>query len=519
MNSGIPPNYPRSRSVMLRFKSDAESKNRRSIAGWLAVSLTASILAISSWAVSSPVGSSPDDDFHLPSIWCGQGIREDLCEVDEREGWYQIPLMTMANSSCFAFSEEASGLCPYDNSLASQFHLNLSSNLYPPAFYWTMSWMASPDIPTSTILMRVFNGLFSILLMVVLLVALPKHFRRAPLLALVVTFVPLAIFLTSSTNPSGWSYIGLLVLFAAFSGFLTADDKMSKTTLGILAGFGFLIAVGSRADSTFFALFAIFLSWILVGFSDHRSKTNIVFTILPIITSVIFYFLGSTARSVISGSGLSLQGVDRPAPNLFGNLIQLPELWAGVFGTWGLGWLDTPMPAIVWFSSVSIYTGLVFLSISAFSFKQSIAFTISLVALTAVPMYILTTSGLYVGEQVQPRYLLPLLVFAVFTAVFRNKEQQGFQASKGQLFLAAGALTIAHAVALHTNLRRYTTGLDVSGANLDTLIEWWWTDSTISPNTVFIFGSIAFALFLLSIWKLRIPLGLTKQGTTAEPSR
>ena len=27
------------------------------------------------WALSSPAGSSPDDDFHLPSIWCGWGSR------------------------------------------------------------------------------------------------------------------------------------------------------------------------------------------------------------------------------------------------------------------------------------------------------------------------------------------------------------------------------------------------------------------------------------------------------------
>jgi hypothetical protein len=54
---------------------------------------------------------------------------------------------------------------------------------------------------------------------------------------------------------------------------------------------------------------------------------------------------------------------------------------------------------------------------------------------------------------------------------------------------------------------------------LETLIEWWWTDLPISPNTVFILGSLAFALFLLSVWKLRIPLGLTKQEATTEQSR
>ena len=31
------------------------------------------ILALACWALASPVGSSPDDNFHLASIWCAGG--------------------------------------------------------------------------------------------------------------------------------------------------------------------------------------------------------------------------------------------------------------------------------------------------------------------------------------------------------------------------------------------------------------------------------------------------------------
>ena len=31
------------------------------------------------WALASPVGAAPDDDYHLASIWCAQGEREGVC--------------------------------------------------------------------------------------------------------------------------------------------------------------------------------------------------------------------------------------------------------------------------------------------------------------------------------------------------------------------------------------------------------------------------------------------------------
>lgn len=501
-------------SVIQRLSSNQKEKTAEHRTLWLSIAIISAFLAISSWAVSSPVGSSPDDDFHLPSIWCGQGERENLCEGDPRDGWYQIPQMTMANSSCFAFQQDVSGACFYDNSLAEQFNVNLATNLYPPVYYWVMSWIASTDVPLSTISIRVFNGALTVAVFVLLLLALPKYSRRAPVFTLILTAVPLTIFLLGSTNPSAWSYLGILTLLAAFTGFLSAETNRSRFGLGLLAGIGFLMSVGSRADAAPFAAFSIILAWLLAGKTTHRTKANVFLSIALFILSAVAFLGGRTAAGVVSGGGLQLPQGERPNPSFFGNLTRLPDLWAGVFGTWELGWLDTPMPAIVWFSTLGICTAVIFASMGTFKTRQSGAFVIALLALTAVPMYILMSNGLSVGEQVQPRYLLPLIVFVVFTALYRREDEQGLSLTAAQLFTAAAALVTANSVALHTNLRRYTTGLDVRGVNLDAGIEWWWTDFPISPNTVFIAGSLAFGLFLISIWKLRITLGLISEKIT-----
>jgi hypothetical protein len=495
-------------SVIQESHSVHTDKNSQNRALWISLAIVSAFLAISSWAVSSPVGSSPDDDFHLPSIWCGQGERENLCEGDTRDGWYQIPQMTMANSSCFAFQKDVSGACFYDNSLAEQFNVNLGTNLYPPVYYWVMSWIASTDVPLSTISIRVFNGALTVSVVVLLLLALPKYSRRAPVFTLILTAVPLSIFLLGSTNPSAWSYLGLLTLLAAFTGFLSVDTKRSKFNLGLLATFGFLMSVGSRADAAPFAALSIVLAWVLAGTPKQKAKTSVLLTVIFFTLSAVAFLGGRTAASVVSGGGLELPQGERPNPSFFGNLTRLPDLWAGAFGTWELGWLDTPLPSIVWFSTLGICVAFIFSSLGTFKKRQTIAFGVSLAALTAVPMYVLMSNGLSVGEQVQPRYLLPLIVFVVFTALYRRQNEQGLSLSAGQLIVAAAALVTANSVALHTNLRRYTTGLDVRGVNLDAGIEWWWSDFPISPNTVFVAGSLAFGLLLVSIWQLRITLGL-----------
>jgi hypothetical protein len=136
-------------------------------------------------------------------------------------------------------------------------------------------------------------------------------------------------------------------------------------------------------------------------------------------------------------------------------------------------------------------------------------------ALVLVPMLALTASGLIVGQFVQPRYLTGLLGMLVAASMFRSSMSTGLIMSRAQVWIIGFGLMFAHIIALRTNLGRYLTGMSDVAENLDYGFKWWWVDRPatneifwFSPNLVWITGSIAFALFLVSLWKLKAELGL-----------
>ena len=65
-----------------------------------------------------------------------------------------------------------------------------------------------------------------------------------------------------------------------------------------------------------------------------------------------------------------------------------------------------------------------------------------------------------------------------------------------QLIVIGGALVLSNTVALQTNIRRYVTGVDEQGFNLDAGREWWW-HVPFSPMFDWIAGSIVFALLVV----------------------
>ena len=474
---------------------------------WVSVAIVSAILTLSGWALSSPIGSSPDDDFHLPSIWCGQGFRDGLCEEDSNPDLIQVPTTTFSNSVCFQFDEDKSGSCPYDNSLKPYSRSNALEKLYPPVYYWTMSWLASDDIEASTIAMRLANSILAVLAFALVIILLPHHLRRIPLVTLLVSALPLGVFLMASTNPSGWAYFSIIIFFSSYLGFLSTESDRGKLIFGSLSGCSLLLAAGSRPDAAIYAVIAMGLAILLNLSRKLLSPVNAV-TSLTFVSAAAFSYLSVGTGSVVVSGGLALPDQELPAPSFFVNMASLPNLWIGVFGTSGLGWLDTEMPAIVWAVTLSIYTGLIFLSVRWFSFKQSIGVSVVFLALVAIPLYILTVSGLSVGQQVQPRYLLPLIALLGASALYRSSSSSGLELTRGQVWIVGSGLFVANTISLHLNARRYITGMDQQGVNLDEGIEWWWSDLALSPNVVWISASVAFAVFLVSIWKLRTYLGL-----------
>ena len=122
-----------------------------------------------------------------------------------------------------------------------------------------------------------------------------------------------------------------------------------------------------------------------------------------------------------------------------------------------------------------------------------------------VPLVLLLRWGVVVGAGVQPRYGFPLLIILAGVALV-GVATAGLGLGRVQLILVASALVIANATALHTNIRRYVTGLDDAGINLDRAVEWWW-NAPISPMSLWAIGvaaSVVLAASLIAvIWPTR----------------
>jgi hypothetical protein len=172
-------------------------------------------------------------------------------------------------------------------------------------------------------------------------------------------------------------------------------------------------------------------------------------------------------------------------------------LWEGAFGSWGLGWMDTELPSIVYLGSMAAFVSVAFIGFGNLNRKKFLALAAIGAALWILPVYVLTMGGSHVGIEVQPRYLLPLII--LFAGVLLVKvRDRSFVLTRGQAYLVALTLSLANFVALHFTMRRFITGIDVMGWNLNEGIEWWW-QGFMSPMAVLIIGSLSFALLAFVI--------------------
>ena len=174
------------------------------------------------------------------------------------------------------------------------------------------------------------------------------------------------------------------------------------------------------------------------------------------------------------------------------NLLNLPLLWTGLLADAGLGWLDVPMPGVVVFGTVAAFVAIGFAALRLMGPRKAVALVLLGVVLTALPLYILQAGGNTVGQVVQPRYLLPIIV--VFAAVLLlGDRDRPLVLTRLQGYLVALVLAGSHVVALQLTIRRYVTGSDAAGFDLGAGAEWWWT-GVPGPTLVWLVGSAAFAV-------------------------
>lgn len=464
----------------------------------LALAIAIPILAfisLVSWGLSSAPGSSPDDDFHLAAIWCGIGDRDGLCEDPGDDSFARLIPGSIEDSTCYAFDPDESAACwESDVEGMKLAHRANIDGLYPPLFYAAMAPFASTDVQASVLVMRVLNAAFAVGLLTGVFFALPRRLRPALIVSVLATSVPLGVFLLASTNPSSWAILSAATVWICLYGALSTTGRQRLVLTG-LAVFCALIGAGARADSAVYTMFGVVLALILGLRRRGGLLVPLIGAGLIAIISVAFYLTSGQSGAALTG----LEG-DRspltPGQHLT-NFLGVPGLWVGALGKWGLGWLDTIPPDGVWVLSFAVFAGALFVGIHAMRGRRVLAVLLALAGMWLVPFALLAQSNAVIGTEVQPRYILPVMIIMIGVASMRPDAAAAWF---GMRYVLAGtALVISFAVSLYYDIRRYTTGLDGTAINLSRNVEWWWP-SAPSPMAVWVVGSLAFAVMLVLFW-------------------
>lgn len=457
-------------------------------------------VALVGWSFASPVGASPDDNFHMTSIWCAQGERADMCEGTGDPGERAV-LDEVANSSvCFAFVPEHSGRCDTERAgLIVTGHGNFKG-LYPPVFYATMSIFSTPDVQTSVLVMRLFNSFLAVALIASVYVFVDRKLRAPMLWGLLLTTVPTGVFLIASVNPSGWAIVSAGTLWVSLAGYLRAPTWTRRIVLGALALLAALMGAGARGDSAVYVVFGAVLAAIITFELTRRYLLSLLLPVITVVIAAAFYVSSNQVGSALEGE---MAGV-RPAQldivrGLIRTVLNIPQLWVGNFGVQALGWGDTIMPAVVWFTTLVLFSAVAFWSLSRRRDVRSVvAVVLAAIALVMVPSWVIVQNGAEVGVLVQPRYVLPLQVLLMGLLLFGAADPR-LALSRVQRWIIVLGLAGANAIALYTTLRRYLTGTDYAGFDLNDGIEWWWNGMLVPPGVFWAVGSASFAALLIVI--------------------
>ena len=486
------------------------------------------VAALGSWALSSAVGSAPDADYHLTSAWC-ESFTGNTCEVNAEGNGVLVPEALVEGIACVAQRPQQSAGCQplMDGTDPREIYYgqnNVIRNLYPSGYYAVMNVFVSQNIEQSVLGMRLFNAGLFVLVAVLVWLTLPTRLKTTYLWMFALTMVPLGSFIVASANPSGWAVIAVGSAWIVFLGFLESEGARSYLLAAMYLAL-VVLGANARIDSL---LYLALTSALAMGLSQTPAQRILSKIWVPGLAGIFIVgwliIVRGNFGTLFSGFGSRNDLYKDPLPwsNLYGqtegtgfdwsllwaNTWDVPGLWAGVFGGWpwgALGWLDTIMPQVVPISVLTVVLLVAYLSMRDGTWTKRVTVVIILLLMWAIPLYLLQLGGFRAGEQFQPRYLLPLVI-VVIGFLLLTRDGQPLLKDRFGRGAAVMALSLANTIALHTNFRRYITGMNYQDLNLNSPREWWWFSlpDWISPNLVWVVGSLAFTAVIWIIF-YRIP--------------
>lgn len=493
--------------------------------------IAASMVTLLTWAVVSPIGSDPDGSFHLTSILCGGGYDEGLCEPAPPEFDNSVPSTVMAPvlatyaGQCFAFQPHQSAACEEGTLHNRELVPNTTNNLdrlYPNLYYSVSNLLVFDQPSFAPYFVRLMNSSLAVVLFAGLWFLGPRHVGRSAVVAALLLWVPLGLFLVASNNGSSWTLIGVGAFWAYLWAALT--ERTTKRSVLLWAGvlISGLMGAGSRVDGALYvalsACLVVVAQWRLLNGRGWRLVGLSAATFWLAAAFIVTRIAGQTQAITtgLSGEQDFPRSLDE---TLFSNALRLPGMFVGFFGIdnfgSGLGWLDTPMPPLTWAVMVAVIGYLVATRSSSPSGAVRLVKRGLAAMVVFLPSYVLFLDRAIVIQNVQARYILPLAT-VLFGVHLIGPLRLGRPLRRASISWMAVLVAVAHSAALHTQIRRYTSGLEVVSIDLTKGLEWW-PSVLPSPNVMWVVGSLAMFATAHAVLSHYLSEGSLEMAPPSEP--
>lgn len=439
-------------------------------------------LVSAAWAISTPLGASPDEPAHIikaASVARGQLIGE----MTEAPAVTRVQVPTGLASStgwpCFAFDSTKEASCtPAIADGADLVSAKTSAGLYNPTYYAIVGVpsLLTDDTSRAVILMRLAGGLVASFFLAVTFCALLR--LGNPMwtgLGFVGALTPMVFFLNGAVNPNALETATGAALLAALLVVVDGKSSHERWWLGAAAVSGFLLAQARGLSPLWMAMIAL----------------AVLIFIPPARLSVLLKRLDVWITIVVLGAGVGVAGLWIVATGTLGSMGVFPgagevgrgeafmemlvgrSFDPGIVGVFG--WLDTMAPAFDYVLWSFLGLGLVVGALTVARGRSLAAVVVCVGGLMLVPPIVQAASVKSSGYIWQGRYALVAYVVVVLIASVAMATSRISAGPPGEriparfIGIVGGLVVIGQFFAMATAIKRYSVGADTSW--LDSLRE------------------------------------------------
>jgi hypothetical protein len=449
------------------------------------------------WAFAAPIGAGPDSDFHISSIWCGQGERKGLCEdihFNSTEYQAKVPFMFQM---CDGRPIEYLPSCAEVHSKPSMQYLRTANSDQQNTYYKIMSHFVSQNTNQSVLLIRVINSLIASCVLLALLLMCNRKIKYAVVASWSVGLIPVGVQFFSNVNPRGWSF---LAVFSSWAFLATALEEkrgsIRSNSAYLLCAITASLAFATRLDGSIFVIFSCLVVVISLTLKNYVFSKKIVAlaTISAIVLVVLIRQITriSTIFSFRFPSSLQLPRF------LLMQIVHGPEFIAQAWG-YNVGQQGNG-PGIIGIIGLSIF-------VITLTFALQNANPIQAVGAISIVLFMISSymrGSIAIGELVPAsgEYVMALTVFLLAFSIWSSTSHQIFQSSRGGRVSTIVLLSFSHSIAFYSYMEYYVKrAVNIGTFETISLEQKWWWSSEISPNLVYWIGSAAFASFIFFMFE------------------